>query len=316
MILFDTLPDGRDVHALSLKGHGIRATVLTYGAILQDLRLDGVGHSLTLGSDDIADYCGDMRYHGAIVGPVANRISNGRTVIDGISHGLERNQDRKHTLHGGAAGLHRKIWEVRGATPTQIILGVCLPDGSDGLPGNREVTARYEIKDDGTFRLTITTTTDAASVANATNHSYWTMDGSGHVKDHWLQIKADSYLEADAEVIPTGDQIDVTGTAFDFRTAKTPPFGDTAIDHNFCLSDGQVPLREVLTLRAGALEMVVSTTEPGVQIFDDRPAYGAVVVECQGWPDAPNQPGFPSVRITPEAPMVQITQWQFRQTKG
>lgn len=312
MTPFGKTAAGEDVHAVTITGHGLTVTILNYGAIVQDVRLDGVDHSLTVGSDDMADYEGAMLYHGAIVGPVANRISGAQAVINGKTYTFDANDNGRNTLHGGYSGLHQKLWQIDDIGENYVTLSLFLPDGSDGLPGNREILARVEILAGPAMRLTLTTTSDADSLINLTNHSYWTLDGAGHMNDHTLRIAADQYLPTDTATITTGEIAEVAGTDFDFRTPRPLTLGHPPTDHTFCLARERRALTDVLWLSAkSGLTMTVSTTEAGVHVYDDRPEYAAIVIEAQGWPDAPNKPQFPSVAITPDAPVIQTTQWRF-----
>jgi len=315
MTYFGTTKRGHDVQSVTLSGHGLSVTILTLGAIVQDLRLDGIPHSLTIGSDDLADYETQMQYHGAIVGPVANRISGAKATIDGYEHQLERNFLGQHTLHGGTRGLHTRVWTIADQTTDSLTLSLTLPDGDFGLPGNRQMTAHYAISADATLTLSITTSTDEATVVNTTNHSYWCLDDSGTMANHRLQIHADSYLPTTQDVLPTGDIADVAATGFDFRSDKPLALGETPFDHTWPVAGKRRELTEILHLSAPVstqtLTMTVATTEAGVHIYDDRPAYRALAIECQAWPDALMHPHFPSISLLPDAPVTQMTRWSF-----
>ena len=312
MTPFGITSDGRDVHALTLSAHGLSATVLTFGAILQDLRLDGVAYSLTVGSDQLSDYEGALKYHGAIVGPVANRISNATATIDETTHHFDTNFIDKHTLHGGTTGTQTRIWQIAHHQPDRVDLTLDLADGDGGFPGNRHITARFDIVAGPALRLSITTKTDAPSFANLTNHSYWNLDGTDHMRDHHLRIDAATYLPIDDESVVTGEITSISDTPFDF-TAPTPlTLGHAALDNTFCLSDQRRALTKVLELKgATGIAMSVATTEAGIHIFDNRPAYASMAIEAQGWPDAPNRHGFPSIKVTPNRPVIQVTEWRF-----
>ncbi len=313
MTPFGTLQTGQQVHAVTLSGHGLTATILNYGAILQDVRLDGIEHSLTLGSDTLADYETTMALHGAIAGPVANRITGARAIIDGIEHMFSPNLDRRHTLHGGRRATHNRLWDIADHGSTHATLTTTLMDGESGFPANRHMTAHFEITPGPALTLTITTTTDGPTLVNATNHSYWCLDGSGQMSDHTLHITASRYLPTDANSFPTGDIADAADTPFDFTTPKPLTLGDTPFDNTYCLSDTRGPLTDCLTLACRNVTMTVATTETGIHIYDNAPHYAGLAIEAQGWPDAPHNPNFPSILATPNAPTVQKTQWKFTQ---
>ncbi len=312
MTHFGTTSDGRDVEAFTLSAHGITATVLSLGAILQDLRLDGMDYSLTVGSDQLRDYEGAMKNHGAIVGPVANRLSGAQAVIDGMIHQFDANFLGKHTLHGGTTGTHMRIWDGVQTGDDHLELSLELADGDGGFPGNRHITAAFDILPGPALRLTITTTTDAPSIANLTNHSYWNLDGKDHMRDHTLKIMADAYLPTDNEFLTTGEIVPTASSSFDFNNSTKMTLAETPVDNTFCLARDRREMTEVLHLEgASGISMRVATTEPGIHIFDDRPNHRSIAIEAQGWPDAPNKSGFPSIAVTPEAPAVQITEWRF-----
>jgi len=309
---FGTTADGHAVHAFTLSAHGLAATILTLGAILQDLRLDGIEHGLTIGSRNLRDYEGAMKYHGAIVGPVANRVSGAQAKISGTVHHFEANVLGKHTLHGGTHGTHTRIWQGVQTGPDRLELTLDLADGDGGFPANRRIIAVFDILSGPALRLTITTTTDAPSIANLTNHSYWNLDGTDHMCDHGLQISSESYLPTDDEFVTTGEINHIGGTPFDFSALKNLTLAENPLDNTFCLALARRDLTEVLHLRgASGTAMHVATTEAGIHVFDDRPNHRAIAIETQSWPDAPNKPDFPSIDITPNAPIVQITQWRF-----
>lgn len=316
---FGVTSAGDAVDALTITGHGLSATVLTYGAILQSVRLEGVPHSLTLGSETLADYEGPMAFFGGIVGPVANRLGGAKDTIAGELHHFDANQDGQHCLHGGSAGTHDKHWAVDDVTPSKVTLSQAMPDGAGGFPADRTITARFEILAGPALRLTLTTTTDAPSIANATNHSYWNLDGSDHMRDHTVQILADHYLPIDAQGIPSGEIAPIHATPYDYRTPRGLVPNDPPLDTTFCVADARRSLTDCLWLRgADGVTMTVATTEAGLHIYDARgaqrparPCYEGLAIEAQGWPDAPNHTSFPSIAVTPDGPVIQVTEWRF-----
>lgn len=314
---FGTTTAGQAVHKVTLANADLTVSLLTWGAVLQSVRLAGVAHDLTLGSDRLADYEGEMRYHGAIIAPVANRIGGARARIAGREHRFEANLGA-HCLHSGSTGAHLKVWQLIEAGASTASLGLDLPDGLGGFPGNRRITARFSIAGP-TLRLEIHGRTDADTLWNPTNHSYWTLDGGETWVGHRLQITADHWLPTDAADRPTGEIAPVAGGPMDFRIPREISPGDPPLDNCFCLSHQQMPLRAVLALQGrSGLGLSVATTEPGVQVYDARAARrpGAkacegIALETQGWPDAPSWPGFPPILLTPAKPLVQITEWRF-----
>lgn len=323
---FGTLPDGAPVERVKIAGGGLTAQVLTYGATLQDLRLDGFSHPLVLGAPNLAPYLGPMAYFGAIVGRFSNRISKGRFMLDGQTFQLATNWLGHHTLHGGPQGTGQKNWALDEVRDDRLRLGLILPDGDMGFPGTLRVTATIALLADGILQIDIQATTDAPTPCSFAHHSYFNLDGSPAITDHKLWVNAESYLPVDAEMLPTGEIAPLEGTALDFRVPRR--IGPANIDNNFCLSDAPTPLRPVARLQSSAngLSMSVETTEPGLQVYTAthiRPQgpvglggkpYGplaGIALEPQGWPDAPNHAAFPCAILRPGAIYRQKVRYQF-----
>jgi len=319
MTQFGTTQKGEDVAIVTLAAGDISIKVLTYGAIIQDVRIAGVAHGLTLGSDRLADYEDTMGYFGSIVGPIANRISNARVRLEGMMYELERNENGQTHLHSGADGVHRKVWQIAEQTADSVRLVLAMPDGVAGLPGQREISVTYRVSAPATLTMTIDGTTDTTTCMNFASHIYWNLDGTNTWAGHSLRLSADHYLPVDDKVCPTGEVVEVADSDMDFRETRLLEIGAPALDHNFCLSDNVMPLCDVLWLTGkSGLQMTVATTEPGVQIHDasgsHRPGkapYEGFIIEPQRWPDAPNNPRFPSIKVTPDQPYQQTTSWTF-----
>lgn len=298
-----------------LRAGDLTVNILTWGAIVQDVRLAGVDHSLTRGRDNLADYQGDWRHHGSLIGPVVNRISTARIKVDGLMHELERNQDGRIHLHSGKHGTHRQDWTVVDQSDTAVTLEIRLPDGMCGLPANRTVQVTYAVTAPATLTMDVTGIADADTVMNFANHSYWNLNGTTDWSGHKLQIAADHYLPSTADNYPTGEIADVTDTSMDFRKARKVTAGTDHFDNNFCLSDTRQPLRDVLILSAqSGITLTLATTETGVQIYDGRDTpdrFEGLAIEAQSWPDAPNNRKFPSIRLRAGDTYAQTTQWRF-----
>lgn len=320
---FGTNPDSTPVHALRIAAGDLSATILTRGAILHEVRLSGVDRNLTVGCDALADHDGAMIYHGALIAPVANRIGGARATLDGHEHRLEAN-DGPNTLHSGPHGAHTRVWEVLEAAEDCVLLGLDLADGEGGFPGHRRITARFRVVPPATLHLEVLGATDRPTWMNVANHSYWNLDGTPTWAGHRLTIHADRYTPVSDALIPTGEAAPVAGTPFDFGQPRAAVRGETLYDHNWCTADARGPLREVLVLEgASGVTMRLSTTEPGVQVYDGnqgarpgRERFEALAIEAQGWPDAPSQPGFPSVVLRPGETYRQVTEWTFEAPAG
>lgn len=321
---FGTTPAGEPVHALTLRGGGLTARFLTWGAVLQDLRLEGHGPSLVLGLADLDAYLSHSRYFGATAGRCANRIGGARAAIDGVERRLDANWLGRHTLHGGSAGCGKQVWRVVEAGADRATLAISLPDGHMGFPGRLEIEADFALEA-AALDIRYRATTDRPTLCNLAHHSYWRLDDGVDIRGHTLRIAAEHYLPVDADLIPDGPPAPVAGR-FDFRAAR--PLGDASpLDHNFCLAGARGPVRPVAWLASprSRLTMIVETTEPGLQVFDGAPLAlpvpdcdgrpigpcAAVALEPQLWPDAPNRPDFPSALLRPGEVYAQHSRFAF-----
>ena len=318
--------DGRDVQAITLRSEKVTATVLTFGAVLQDLRLVGVPYPLTLGAPSLLAYESDLAFFGSIVGPVANRIRDARASINGQLYTFPPDLPEGHTLHTGAFGLQTKVWEVAALSDSEVTLKIALPDGEAGLPGNRKISAQYSLVE-STLTLDIRATSDAPTLMNPANHSYWNLDGTPTYEGHTLQVAAQRYCAADADLLPTGMTPQTRGTDFDFAT-PTPlkANAETFFDHNLCLSDARAPLRQVATLRGrSGVSLALATTEAGLQLYDGNGLtsaghpthtapygpYAGLALEAQGWPGATTHRHFPQWELHPGETYHQTTSFSF-----
>jgi aldose 1-epimerase len=323
--------NGESVERVRLEGGGLSASVLTWGAIIQDLRLEGHDAPLVLGFDRMANYLGHSPFFGATPGRNSNRLANGRFTLDGQVYQLECNENGVTHLHGGSDGLALRNWTIRDLAKNRVVLEIVDPAGRAGYPGNCTVTCTYELKDDGTLSVVYESITDAPTIANICQHSYFNLDGSDTIASHRLRIAADRYLPTDERQIPHGGPRDVTGTPFDFREMAPVVRHDAGervlYDHNFCLSDQRVPKRLVAELASDLsdVRMSVLTTEPGIQFYAGFkmnvavPGLGGrrygpsagLCLETQIWPDAINQPGFPDAILHPGEVLRQETDYAF-----
>lgn len=325
---------GEPVRRVTLTAGDLSARIMTYGAAVQDLRLAGHDAPLVLGFDRFEDYPAHSPYFGAIAGRYANRIRNGRFVLDGQRHEIDTATPEKHGLHGGSDGYFSRTWNVGAVGLDHVTLTLHDADGRMGYPGNLDVTCTYRLVAPATLSVELSAMADQPTLCNLAQHSYFNLDdgGSGDILGHRMMIAAGAYLPVDEALIPTGVVQPVDGTPFDFRQARPIHFEDggqlLAYDHNFCLAACRGPLRQAVWVQGAAsgVEMEVWTTEPGVQfysgVFLPPPVpglegrsyrqFGGFCLEPQVWPDSPNRPYFPQAVLRPGEVYRQRTEYRFR----
>lgn len=298
---------GRAVDAARLAAGNMEVTLLSFGAITRDWRIGG--RSVILGYDDPADYGDDPFYFGIVAGRVANRIAGGRFSLGGGEVVLPLNDGANH-LHGGPRGLGKRHWQMEADTAANAVrLSYVSGHGDGGYPGRAAFEVVVSLC---ATRLTyeMRAEVDRPTPINLAQHNYYNLTG-GEIWDHALQIAAEEYLPIDAGSIPLGNRAPVAGTSRDFRASRRIGEADAdreGIDHCMVLTGDQPAA--VLTA-PGAPTLRFFTDQPGLQLYTGKFLSGAhspftgVCLEPQGIPDAVNQPGFPSVMVTPDAPYVQ-----------
>jgi aldose 1-epimerase len=332
---FGKLTDGTAIESVTLKNAtGITARLMTLGASIQSLSVpDNRGNSadIVLGYATAQEFLDKPQFFGATVGRFANRIAKGRFNLDGRAYALATN-DHGNSLHGGLRGFDKVVWSIdsikSGATASATF-SYSSPAGEEGYPGNLHVLAIYTLNDHNELGVQYQATTDAPTIVNISNHSYFNLAGesSGRsVMDQLLQINAAKFTPVDQLLIPSGELSPVAGTPFDFREptaigARIRDGHDLQIrygrgyDHNFVLSGSSGPLRTAVRFtdpQSGRV-MEILTKAPAVQFYSgnffDGTIVGkggkvyrqgdAIVLEPQLFPDAPNHPDFPSARLDP-----------------
>ena len=321
---FGMMPDGTAVDLYTLSDGVVEASVTAFGARLTSVKApdrDGVLGEVVLGHDALAGYLEDRKtFMGAIVGRFGNRLAHGRFSIDGEEFQVPLN-DGENALHGGPEGFDRKVW-VAEETSDTVSFTLVSPDGEMGFPGTLTLAVKYSLSG-GALRLDYSATTDKATVVNVTNHAYFNLAGSDTILGHELLIPTERFTPVGESLIPTGELAPVAGTAFDFTRGTV--IGERidaddvqlkrarGYDHNWAFGDkGTLKLTARLTDKSSGRVMTVETTEPGMQFYAGNFLDGSVptrdgsgfvtlrsglCLETQGYPDAPNQPGFPSVAL-------------------
>lgn len=328
---FGRLSNGEIVEAAVLSGGGLTARVITFGASLQDLRLEGHAPPLVLGLNSAAEYERHGQWFGAIAGRVANRIANARFSLGGVNHELEPNEMSGAVLHSGSGGTGTRNWTLAETGGDFVRMTLLDPDGHMGFAGDLAISCTWSLPGDGVLRLELEARTDMAGPVNLAQHAYFNLDdgGASACHAHKLQIAAGTFLPVDQNGIPLGAPQDVTGTPHDFQRKRpiqtgAAPFGH---DHNYCLDRRRGPLRFAARAAGSAsgLAMDLYTTEPGLQFYAgqwikpeqaglDGLIYGpwsGFCLEPQGWPDAVNRPDYPSQILWPGETYRQVSELRF-----
>ena len=312
---FGKLADGTEIEIYTLtNANGLSCKITNYGAILTEVHTpDSAGKfaNIILGFGDLKGYLEDKSYLGATIGRVTNRIAKARFTLNGKTYNLAANDGPNH-LHGGIRGFNQQVWRAEpNPDRVELRLGYTSPDMEEGYPGKVRVEVSYELTDANELRLTYKATTDQPTLVNMTNHAYWNLAGHGDILRHELTVAADEHTPLDSQNLPSGKIASVQGTPFDFRTPtaigsrfnqfdKTP----AGYDANYVLKREKGAMVFVARARDPESGRVLElwTDQPGMQLYTahylPRPCTG-FCLETQNYPDAINQPNFPTPILKP-----------------
>lgn len=333
---FEAVVNGDSTQLVTLKNaSGMEVCVTNYGGRIVSLMVpdkEGKMQDVVLGFDSIGAYLPDANKtdFGAAIGQYANRINQGRFILDGDTIQLPQN-NYGHCLHGGTdmgtMGWQYRVYNVENATDSTLTLSIESPDGDNGFPGNVKAFVTYTLQEDNALRIDYQATTDKPTIINMTNHSYFNLSGDPDqsVLDEMIWINADTFTPVDSTFMTTGEIIPVKDTPMDFTEEKLlgkdmeseyiQVRNGHGFDHNFVLNtNGNLSdcAARVTDPRSGIV-LEVFTTEPGIQFYTGNFLDGtvkgkkekiynrrhALCLETQKYPDTPNKPAWPSATLRP-----------------
>jgi len=326
---------GKPTALYTLKNkNGMVVQITNFGAKIVSIYVpdhDGNFADIVLGYESIKEYIDGNPYFGAICGRYANRIANGKFVIDGVTYQLPVNNG-PNSLHGGPEGFNNQVFDAKGVISTpngeQVEMLYISKDGEMGYPGTLTLKVTYSVTNNNELRLDYEATTDETTHVNICSHSFFNLagEGNGDILKHELTINADKFTPVSDVLIPTGELKAVEGTPMDFRKPEIigkridANFDQLAYgkgyDHNWVINrkkPGELTLAAVCYDPKSNRMMEVHTTQPGIQLYTGNwldgsdkgkggKSYGmrsALCLETQNYPDSPNKPGFPSTLLRP-----------------
>lgn len=333
--------DGKPVDLYTLQDGKITVRILTYGGIVTSIETPdrkGTTADIVLGFGSLDGYVktGNKPYMGAIIGRYANRIAGGTFRLNGKTYDVPKN-DGDNALHGGKTGFNKKVWAAK-EIKDGVELTYISPNGEEGFPATLTTTVRYTLSGNE-LRIEYSATTDADTVLNLTNHSYFNLkgQGDGDILGQEMKIYAKRYTPVNANLIPTGELAPVAGTPFDFL--KSTVIGSRidadneqlklahGYDQNWILdNDGKkVGLAAEAYDPTSGRVVEVLTDQPGIQFYTGNFLDGTVTgtggkvykrryafcLETQHYPDSPNHPKFPTTELKPGETFRSVTIYRF-----
>ncbi len=316
--------------------NGLSAEILNYGGIIKKIVYKGV--DMVLGRDTLEEYFNNDGYFGALIGRNSNRIENSEFELNGKVYKLYSN-DSCNNLHGGKNGFDKKVWnaEIIDEEEPSLVLSTVSPDGEEGFPGEARVKVTYTLTVDNSLRIHYEGETDADTILNMTNHSYFNLNGhsSGCIDGHTLWIDSEFYTPNTEACMPYGEILSVNGTPFDFKTNETlgekfkamhpqvTMFG--GFDHNMVLNG--IGYRKVACLKGekSGISMEVYTDRSGMQLYTgnmidenrvckDKSVYvkhSGVCLETQVFPNSMKYSHFPNGILKKNEKYNSVTTFKF-----
>ncbi|MFQ5732378.1 MAG: aldose epimerase family protein [Planctomycetaceae bacterium] len=337
--------NGQDVTQYHLTNkHGLTVSLMSWGATVTSVQVpdrDGNLGEVTLAYKDLKTYGRNPSYFGATIGRYCNRIAGAEFRIGDEEYTLAANDGPNH-LHGGKRGFDKRLWTaetLKSDGAAGVKFTYISADREEGYPGELTVHVTYSLTDDNELRIEYEATTTKATHVNLTNHCYWNLAGEGDVLGHEVMIAADEVLPVDETFIPTGTKLAVKDTPWDFTTPRTigERIADERLgkkdrkgrgyDHNYIVrvsddaapKDGLAFVARVHDPKSGRV-MEVRSNQPGVQFYSGNfldgtaksggfQKHAAFCLECQKFPDTPNQQknGFPTTLLKPGEVYQQVT---------
>jgi|TARA_B100001093_G_scaffold455577_1_gene465861 aldose 1-epimerase len=347
-VVFGKLDNGDNVFKYLLKNNNCEVEVITYGGIITSIKVPDINNNLidiALGFNNLDAYLEGHPYFGAIVGRFANRIDNGKFLINEEEYKLAINNNGT-SLHGGIKGFDKVNWNVVNydyLNKRSIKLNYLSKHMEEGYPGNLDIYVTYTLLDNNELKVEYQAETDKTTVLNLTQHSYFNLSGesSGDILDHELLINADSFLPVNEKIIPTGEIKNVQDTPFDFRERKKIrrdilknnrqlKLGN-GYDHCWVLNDYNKKLRKISEVYSNhtRIKMEVFTDLPGLQLYSGNFLDGSLnskkgkkyinrsglCLETQAFPNSPNNENFPTTILEPGEKFYSQTSFRFSTTE-
>ncbi|QYA25912.1 galactose mutarotase [Gramella sp. MT6] len=303
-----------------VNSHGSKLQILNYGATIFSFKMREKHDKLidlVVGPANAEDYISEeyrtaCKCFGATIGRFAGRIANGKFKIEDEEYELHEHEEGVH-LHGGELGFQYRLWDVEkvseGENPS-VTLSYTSEHLEEGYPGRLQVKAKYTLTENDEIKISYSAKTDKTTIVNLTNHSYFNLNGSGSVSDHFMRVHASKVLELDDKNLPTGNLTKLKNSPKDYRENKL--LGNRELDDVFVLDVMENEIQAQLFAPLSGIKMRLTSNQSVLVVYSPEKLpdtwlyhseldskYPAVALEAQNYPDAPNFRNFPSSLLKP-----------------
>lgn len=299
-------------------GADLRVDLLDYGARI--VQINSAGLDLACSYPSLSQFTNDPFYLGATIGPITNRIKDGKLSLNGKVMQMPTNEGN-NTLHSGGAGFDKELWQVTEQASDTATFELNFDLAKVGMHGTLHTKTRYTASE-GTLRIEFESRCNKTSYINLTNHVYLNLSGrAGAIDDHEFTLFADSMVVVDDNNIPTG-KLKPLPAPWAYSIANDPilPELDGMCDHHFNVGqadDDSLKLMLQAHSKSSGIELRVRSTSAGFQFYTGKflstpfvPS-GGFCVETQLAPDAINQAEFYSPLLEAGDTRQQITELHF-----
>lgn len=335
------MPKGKMICHWKVAFKNFEVCITNLGVIISSIKFpsrDGLLGETVLGFNNVSSYLSEHPYFGALVGPVANRIRNATFHINDVEYSLDINENPNH-LHGGSFGFSHAVWDyeiIDASTQVEFLFSYNRPDGLMGYPGNLDCECKVVVNEAGRIDIKYMVKTDKPTPVNLTHHEYFNLnnDHSLSIQNHNLQLNSKKITPTDSAICVTGEVLDVIDTPFDFFNKKNVGKALDELlkeqddfygfDHNFIINNNNIEsATAVLEEEASGRRLTIYTSKPCIQLYTGFHLEGAngrngtykklngICLEPQGYPDAVNQPHWPSVILNPKKEYSHFTTYEF-----
>ena len=313
-------------HLVITNNCGMTVELSPIGASIYDIFVpnkNGESVSVVLKPSDMENY--KESYHGKTIGRFSGRIDKGVCTIDGKEYKLDINWCEVNSLHGGFNGLSSQVCDFTYSVKNDYCEVVYTYTEDAGmLPGTVKYEIIYQIKNDSNEIITYhNATTDAKTVVNMTNHTYFNLSGNcqNTILNHNLYFQCDKYTRLNNELITLS--IDPVNEVMDFRDGHNVGkyVEDSSLqdhkaqgyDHCFIKGDESNPLLAILKDNESGISLTISSDYPSVVFYsgcypdsfpfnEDRVEnikYHALCLEPQFIPNGINMDGVEKAILKP-----------------
>lgn len=308
--------DQAPILEIALQNEKARVVLSSYGATLQSFEIDSSGfekRDVVLGYSDWQVYQQlftqqQSAYFGAIVGPIAGRVSEAKIPWKEGVFEFEPNEGR-HLLHGGKRNFSNVNWQLLTYEEKpfpSVTLYLETKNTGISLPGNLRCEVCYTLQEN-ILLIDITSIALEDTIANPTQHAYFNPAGHhGRILDCEITVASNAYLELNHEKLPTGKLIPCSDLPYikGIQISKLADF--PKIDHAFKLNSES---KQARLIAPDGFQLTFTTNQPYMQVYigghstktgkEDASyhQYSGICLEQQAEPDAPNQLNFSDIYL-------------------